>query len=166
MYADLNISDMVEYGYMEDGFLNSIVIKPIVERYKDGDVFKERIISVEEQIANLDPVWKPVDPIDEDKQETTRENYVIRIIPYDAGDRIAYNYVEVPDVQGIKRNIQSLKEQLSDSDYQIIKCYEASLIGEELPYDMQSLHSERQGIRDRINELEYTLSEFENELAE
>ena len=50
--------------------------------------------------------------------------------------------------------IAQLKAELAASDYKIIKCSEAQLIGEALPYDVQELHTERQAIRDRINELE------------
>ena len=41
-----------------------------------------------------------------------------------------------------------------DNDYKIIKCSEASLVGEEMPYDITALHAERQALRDKINELE------------
>ena len=50
--------------------------------------------------------------------------------------------------------IEILKEQLTLSDYQIIKCYEYSLTGKDLPYDIIELHNERQTIRDKINELQ------------
>lgn len=56
-----------------------------------------------------------------------------------------------------KTVINDLKEQLSESDYKIIKCYESSLIGETLPYDIEALHVERQAIRDEINRLEATI---------
>ena len=62
---------------------------------------------------------------------------------------------EVPDPElTIEEQITALKEQLSSTDYKIIKCSEASLVGEELPYDIAALHAERQTIRNRINELE------------
>lgn len=54
----------------------------------------------------------------------------------------------------VEEQITSLKEQLSSTDYKIIKCSEAQLVGEELPYDIAALHAERQSIRDKINELE------------
>ena len=57
----------------------------------------------------------------------------------------------------IEDQIQSLKQQLSSTDYKIIKCSEAQLLGEELPYDIASLHAERQVLRDKINELEQQL---------
>ena len=53
--------------------------------------------------------------------------------------------------------ITSLKQQLSSTDYKIIKCSEAQLLGEELPYDIVSLHAERQALRNKINELEQQL---------
>ena len=47
-----------------------------------------------------------------------------------------------------------LKQQLADTDYQIIKCYEYQLVGLPLPYDIGRLHAERQLIRDLINGME------------
>ena len=108
---------MLEYGYIEDGFLRAKEIEPIVHKYKDENTgeIKQYIISVEDQIAALPPQWKPVDPIDESKQETSRENYTVRIIPYDAGDRISYLYVEVPDLQKVKNEINT---PVSDLGYE------------------------------------------------
>lgn len=56
-------------------------------------------------------------------------------------------------------DIESLKSELQDSDYKVIKCAEALTIGAEMPYDVASLHKERQALRDKINELE---SEVQN----
>ena len=53
--------------------------------------------------------------------------------------------------------IKELKQTLADSDYKVIKCYEASLTGETLPYDIEALHEERQAVRDEINRLESSL---------
>ncbi|HAU84739.1 MAG TPA: hypothetical protein DCW90_04340 [Lachnospiraceae bacterium] len=39
-------------------------------------------------------------------------------------------------------------------DWKIVKCMEAKLLGENMPYDLESLNKERQEVRDRINELE------------
>jgi len=57
----------------------------------------------------------------------------------------------------VKYEIVELKKQLAETDYKIIKCYEYQLAGLELPYDIQALHTERQSLRDRINELEESL---------
>ena len=56
-------------------------------------------------------------------------------------------------------DIESLKSELQDSDYKVIKCAEAMVVGAEMPYDVASLHKERQALRDKINELE---SEVQN----
>ena len=50
--------------------------------------------------------------------------------------------------------IERLKSELQESDYKVIKCAEALTIGAEMPYDVESLHNERQALRDKINELE------------
>ena len=55
--------------------------------------------------------------------------------------------------------IERLKSELQDSDYKVIKCAEALTIGADMPYDVTSLHKERQALRDKINELE---SEVQN----
>ena len=56
-----------------------------------------------------------------------------------------------------EKEIDQLKEELSATDYKIIKCSEASLLGEELPYNASELHATRQALRDRINQLESKL---------
>lgn len=56
-----------------------------------------------------------------------------------------------------EKEIMQLKAELSATDYQVIKCSEASLLGEELPYNVSELHATRQALRDRINQLESKL---------
>lgn len=53
--------------------------------------------------------------------------------------------------------IERLKSELQESDYKVIKCAEALTIGAEMPYDVESLHKERQALRDKINKLEEQL---------
>lgn len=150
---------MIQYGYInENGYLVSKQISDRVERYQEetGEI-RQRIVSVEEQLTELDKNWKPVDLLDESK--TLCENgYVVRIIPFDNDDRISFKYEKVFDKKGILSEIEQLKEILSGGDYRITKCYEASLTGEPLPYDIKSLREERQKVRNRINELERNLS--------
>ena len=54
----------------------------------------------------------------------------------------------------IQMEIERLKSELQESDYKVIKCAEALAVGAEMPYDVASLHKERQALRDKINELE------------
>lgn len=57
----------------------------------------------------------------------------------------------------IFKEINRIKNQLSSSDYKVIKCMEASLCGVELPYDIQALYADRNALRNRINELENSI---------
>ena len=50
--------------------------------------------------------------------------------------------------------IAMLKEKLQAEDYKIIKCFEASIKGEAMPYDINSLIAKRDEYRAEINELE------------
>ncbi len=152
---------MVEYGFInENGCLTSKMLEQLTEKYKneEGEI-KDRIVTVEEQARLLEQQgWKIVDLIDEDKMKTDT-NYNVTMIPYDAGDRISYKYKKSLDTQYLRSKIKDLKKRLSSSDsdigdYKITKCYEASLAGEPLPYDIKSLREERQKIRDEINRLE------------
>ena len=64
---------------------------------------------------------------------------------------------EAPASVTAPAEITALKQELAETDYQIIKCSEASLAGEAMPYDVAALHAQRQAIRDQINELEAQL---------
>lgn len=50
--------------------------------------------------------------------------------------------------------IWELKELLAQGDYKIIKCAEAQLTNEPMPYDVATLVAERNAMRAEINELE------------
>ena len=73
--------------------------------------------------------------------------------------QIAVNEQVVDDNGLLLSEIERLKSELQESDYKVIKCAEAMAVGAEMPYDMESLHKERQALRDKINELE---SEVQN----
>ena len=68
-------------------------------------------------------------------------------------------YMERDRQRELILDIESLKSELQESDYKVIKCAEAICLNAELPYNMMELHNERQALRDKINELE---SEVQN----
>lgn len=149
---------MIEYGIIEDGYLRIREIKPIKSRQQNADgTTTEVTLSVEEQIAQLPTGWKPVEPIDEDSMRSDNPDNIVVPVPYDNGDSISYRYEVKFDIQKVRNKIQQLKDSLAASDYQVTKCYEASLTNLPLPYDITALHAERQLIRDQINELEATI---------
>jgi hypothetical protein len=53
-----------------------------------------------------------------------------------------------------EQRIWALKDALAQGDYKIIKCAEAQLTGEPMPYDIKALVAERNAMRAEINELE------------
>ncbi len=57
-------------------------------------------------------------------------------------------------VSKLQIQIDNLKAEIEATDYRIIKAYEYSMVGMESGYDMESLHMERQSLRDAINGLE------------
>ena len=77
---------------------------------------------------------------------------VVKMIAEDA--QIVDNEQVVDDNGLLLSEIERLKSELQDSDYKVIKCAEAMAVGAEMPYDVASLHNERQALRDKINELE------------
>lgn len=64
-------------------------------------------------------------------------------------------YIEPSEEEVAKqREVSRLRRSLSTTDYKVIKCMEAYLCGEELPYDINALHIERNAQRLQINTLE------------
>lgn len=54
----------------------------------------------------------------------------------------------------IELEIIKADNALRESDFKIIKSYEYSLVGKELPYDIVELHKQRQPLREKIDQLE------------
>lgn len=156
---------MVEYGYIdENGYLTSKMLEEYTERFRDDDgEIQERVISIEEQANILSGLgWKPVELVDDTKLQCP-EYYSVRIVPYDAGDKISYKYEQRFNAKLVRNKIDELKASLTSNDsvigdYRITKCYEASLIGLDMPYDIENLHQQRQSVRDEINKLEVLIA--------
>lgn len=82
-----------------------------------------------------------------------------RLIPSfeDTGDAIKQTYKTEFCKKFVNEKIYELKKKLVDTDYQVIKYYEAKITLSEMPYtsdEINSIIAERQGIRDKINELQ------------
>lgn len=76
---------------------------------------------------------------------------------YYINDVVECRYILSTDL--IEKEIDRLKKVLSDSDYIVIKSYEATMIGEPVEYDMGEIHVSRQELRNKINELEELLNQ-------
>lgn len=76
---------------------------------------------------------------------------------YYINDVVECRYILSADL--IEKEIDRLKKVLSDSDYIVIKSYEATMIGHPFEYNMGEIHVSRQELRDKINELEELLNQ-------
>lgn len=79
--------------------------------------------------------------------EMLAENGWVEVQPYQPTE------AEIAQQQREAR-IWELKEQLAQGDYKIIKCAEAQLTNEPMPYNVAELVAERNAMRAEINELE------------
>lgn len=64
---------------------------------------------------------------------------------------------EEPAQEGVewaKKRIAELEIKLKEEDYKIIKCFEASMTAEVMPYNVTELHEQRNLYRDEINSLQ------------
>jgi transcriptional regulator NrdR family protein len=85
-----------------------------------------------------------------DKSKSIEENAKIHIIDIENGE--------------INAQIDNLKQQLQKSDYKVVKCAEANLLGKKkMPYDVKAITDEREKIREQITELEGQLKTYEGE---
>ena len=65
-----------------------------------------------------------------------------------------------------QQEIWLLKSKLNETDYKILKCSEASLLGQEMPYDLDAVVAERDEWRAQINALEEKLKTLEEDETE
>lgn len=67
----------------------------------------------------------------------------------------------------LEAELRVLRSELQAStseigDWKVVKVLEYQLTGQKIPYDMEKLSSDRQKVRDRINEIEAELNTLEN----
>lgn len=109
----------------------------------EGNIIKEEeVIVVEDEPEHTETIDVQVPEEKTRTVEQTVRRFEIQVIP------------EPTEAERKQQRIFELKAQLNSTDYKIIKCSECSLAGVELPYDIAELHTQRQALRDEINELE------------
>jgi hypothetical protein len=85
------------------------------------------------------------------------KEYCINELGYVEHDK---DSIEVKKLLGIPQKINrvaELKNLLTGTDYKIIKCYEAFMRQQPLPYNLEELSAQRDTWRAEINELEEEL---------
>lgn len=141
-------------------FINGQICYQVLEEYKrevrlnNGKIAYETI-SVEQQFEPLRrDGWKMVELFDDAQMQNEQEFYSTIATPIDKGETIGFTYLKRLDKRLVQREIERLKSCLVSTDYKVVKCYEATMLEQNLPYDLHEVCAERQSVRDRINELE------------
>lgn len=111
--------------------------KQYSERIEEINTYKEMIVSDVPEVTDLDQAV----PYYEEK---------------DGKVQMSWEIIKNEPLR-VSEKINSLKQKLSDGDYKITKCYEANMLGNELPYDLKTLSAERNELREEINRLETLL---------
>ena len=96
---------------------------------------------------------------DEDAGEPEVGQYQkLEPIYHEQVDKITLYWEIVEDPEKVRQEIARVQEQIAESDYKVIKSYEYVMAGITPPYDPLVLHSERQALRDQIEEMEFRLA--------
>ena len=135
--------------YMEEIREKEVLTEDETLQVKAYDTFLERYQSDLERYDSMLPLESSEPPSGLPELDAVLPYYEIE------EGKIMQKWEVLPeDKARIGSKIGRLKEQLQEGDYRVTKCYEASLAGEELPYDISRLHQHRQAARDEINRLQ------------
>lgn len=103
--------------------------------------------------------YKPIEPIDLARIQKPNEEFnSVIATPYDDGTLIRYRYTEVFDPERVRSKIHDIVEDLSHTDYKVLKCMEAEHAREAPPYDFAQLVRDRKAMRREINRLEMLIA--------
>ncbi|MFR9505676.1 MAG: hypothetical protein SNI32_06305 [Rikenellaceae bacterium] len=91
----------------------------------------------------------------EESEPPTVGNTDIAIPYYELTEGVVHQLWEVEHNNPtlVAAQTTALKSKLAESDYQVLKCYEASLLDQPMPYDIATITAERQALRDEIDKL-------------
>ena len=64
------------------------------------------------------------------------------------------------ELRTLRSKLQANTSEIGD--WRVVKALEYQLTGQKIPYDMERLNSDRQKVRDRINEIEAELNTLES----
>ena len=147
MKAENSIQDTVINAILkkkEDKRLPEELLKIVLRKQLDNKYSKN---------VNAYNDWLPLK--EEEFKGTVRENYYKRPKFREEDGYIIESYEEVIDVSAVKRKIKAKQDELSSTDYMIIKTYEAKIAGSPEPYNnMTEVINQRQTLRDEINTLQ------------
>lgn len=156
-------SDIAKYGVADE------VINPILKKKEEKRTVDELLLIVKrkeiedqrtEQLNILSTFKEFVTSVftgELGEYDSPKPYYI------EEGDSVLQKWdIIANDPAKIASKISSLKSELEDSDYKVMKCYEATIAkSEEMPYDADELIESRQAKRNEINRLEALLKTTE-----
>jgi len=134
----------------EDEWTIDEMIK-IVHRKELDKSYKEQLDKYSDWLPLVEEKYKGVVP----------ENYFLHPQFRKEDDKIIESYNLEVNISLVKQKIKDLQSELSETDYVIIKTYEAKIIGDKEPYteeEVKAVVETRRGLRDKINELQALIS--------
>ena len=98
---------------------------------------------------------KFIDFNEENQIKLKQRKGILRFINNEVIDDL--NYIEVNIKDKKSRRVDFLKNELQNTDYKVVKCYEAFMRQQPLPYNLEELSGQRDAWRAEINQLEEEL---------
>ena len=150
--------DLQQNGVTDD------VINPILKKKAEDRTYEELLLIVKrKKIEDLKEKHLSIFSEYKDfsvEKEPNNLGEFDSLIPYyvEEGGKVVQKWEIVKDdAIKISAKISRLKKELENSDYKIIKCYEASLTQSPMPYNLEELVAERESKRAEVNRLEELL---------
>lgn len=141
---------------VQDSVINAILKKKENERLPEEllkIVLRHQLDEEYSKNVNAYKDWLPFK--EEEFKGKLKENYYKRPKFREEDGYIIESYEEVVDVSAVRQKIKAKQNELSSTDYMIIKTYEAKITGSPEPYDnMTEVLNQRQTLRDEINTLQ------------
>lgn len=151
-------SNLEDYGATDD------VINPILEKKDSERTFEELKVIISRK--NIEDQKKEELKLLSEYKDFVTTKYEGELGEFDSAEPY---YIEKDnkvirkwevihnDTLKISAKISRLKKELENSDFKILKCYEASMTQSPMPYNLEELVAERESKRGEINRLEKLL---------
>ena len=158
---DKKYNELKRANGVDDLTIKDILSKPEDERTSD-DLMKlfirDKLNKELKELRNKYDDYKEFVEVPYDGEVPV--GYSERFVYSNENDKV-YRRVELfVDFYYVRDEIKRIKKELADTDYIIIKSYEAELLGEEQPYDkeyIKEVATNRAEMRNQINQLEAIL---------
>ena len=158
---DKKYNELKRANGVDDLTIKDILSKPEDERTSD-DLMKlfirDKLNKELKELRNKYDDYKEFVEVPYDGEVPV--GYSERFVYSNENDKVCRRVELFVDFYYVRDEIKRIKKELADTDYIIIKSYEAELLGEEQPYDkeyIKEVATNRAEMRNQINQLEAIL---------